>query len=114
MSTYLVTVERAQRMGSVLQVLPRIRLGELVAREPGIMMPMPGDGLWLRFPDGSSRTAVVGLFGIDAWQTPDGSLLTDSDPRDPVVTLSIAGDLQPADVPAGTQVWLTDPLYAPS
>jgi hypothetical protein len=110
MSTYLVTVERTQRMGSVLQVLPRIRLKELVAREPGIMMAMPGDGLWLRLPDGSSRTAVVGLFGIEAWAS-EGGLVTSSDPADPEVTLSIAGDLQPAEVPAGTQVWLTDPQY---
>ncbi len=110
MSTYLVTVERAQRMGSVLQVLPRIRLAELATREPDLMMPMPGDGLWLRFPDGSSRTALVGLFGIEAWQGP-GGLVTSSDPRDPEVTLSIAGDLQPAEVPSGTQVWLTAPRY---
>jgi hypothetical protein len=109
-SSFLVIVERAQRMGSLLQVLPRIPLKELIAREPGIMMPMPGDGLWLRFPDGSNRTAVLGLFGVEAWQT-DGGLLTSSDPQDPVLTLSIAGDLRPEDVPPGTQVWLTDPQY---
>lgn len=110
MSTYLVTVESAQRMGTLLQVLPRIPIRELTAREPGLMMPMPGDALWLRFPDGSSRTAVLGLFGIEAWQREDG-LYTSSDPQDPVLTLSIAGDLQPEEVPAGTQVWLTEPQY---
>jgi hypothetical protein len=111
MSVYLVTVESAQRMGSVLQVLPRIRLKELVAREPRIMMPMAGDGLRLRFPDGSSRAAVVGLFGVEAWES-GGGLLTSSAPDDPEITLSLAGDLQPAEVPAGTEVWLADPLYA--
>lgn len=110
MPSFLVTVEQTDRVGSLLRVLPRIPIRELTAREPGLITPMPGDALRLRLPDGSDRSAVVGLFGIEAWQTDDG-LLTDSDPRNPVITLSIGGDLRPEDVPAGTQVWLAEPQY---
>jgi len=106
MASFLVIVESTQRMGELLRVLPRVRISELLAREPDLMTPLPGDKLWLRLPDGGTRTAVLGLFGIEAWAG-DGGLLTSSDPQDPVLTLSIAGDLQPDDVPPGTQVWLT-------
>lgn len=94
----------------MLQVLPRLLLKSLAQREPDLMTPMPGARLELRMPDGSVRHAALASFGVEAWEQ-DGGLVTSSDPSNPELTLNIAGDLQPQDVPVGTEIWLAEPHF---
>jgi len=108
-AVYLLTVERAERVGGLLRVLPQVPIRELIEREPGIIMPLPGEPLELRLPDGHVRSAPLGVFGVETVEGEDGDFHTVSDPADPVLTLRIGGDLQPADLPAGTEVWLAQP-----
>lgn len=70
------------------------------------MKPMQGGAVELRLPDGQIRRAAIRLFGIDGWQK-DGYFYTASNPADPELTLSLQ-DVEPADVPVGTQVWLPE------
>jgi hypothetical protein len=109
MSFYLLTAESSRRFGSEVQVMPTIRLKDLIEQAPDLMAPMPGDALELRLPDGEILIAAVARFGIEAWEL-DGKLQTYSDPSDPVLTLSIA-DLGSDRVPVGTEVWLAEPRY---
>jgi len=110
MQLYLFTVESAYPFGAQLQVLPRVPLSGLVERAPNLLGPQPGDGLELRLPDGQLKHATIGSFGIEAWHR-DGGFVTTSNPVDPVFTLNIAGDMQSADVPAGTEIWLAEARY---
>jgi hypothetical protein len=107
---YLLTVENSYQFGAQLQILPRVPLSSLVERAKDLLGPQPGEGLELRLPDGSVRQATIGSFGIEGWRRGDG-IYTANDPSDPVFTLNIAGDLQPNNVPAGTQVWLAEAKF---
>ncbi len=109
MPFYLLTVEGSRRYGSELQVMPAIRVKDLVERAPDLMTPMPGDALQLRLPDGTRLPAAVAHFGVEAWER-DGKIEIHGDPADPVLTLTIAG-LESDDLPAGTEVWLDEPKY---
>jgi hypothetical protein len=113
MACYLLTVESAQARGDTLKVLPRVPINAMIAREPDLMTPMPGAPLQLRLPDGGVRVAAIKTFGVEAWER-DGSLFTTSPPDNPELTLVIAGGLRPADVPAGTEIWLAEPSYRPT
>jgi hypothetical protein len=103
---HLLTVDHAHAVGGDVQVAPTVRLQRLEADSPGEMKPMRGDAVELRLPDGQIRRAAIRLFGIDGWQK-DGYFYTASNPAGPELTLSIQ-DAEPADIPAGTQVWLPD------
>jgi hypothetical protein len=111
MPAYLLTVESAQRVGELVRVLPAVPIRLLIDQQPGMLMPMPGDPLELRLPDGRTRSVPLGVFGVETWTGDDGALYTTSDPADPVLTLRIDGDVQPDEVPAGTEVWLSEPGY---
>lgn len=108
MATYLLTVHSTQAFGDELQVLPRVPIGTLVAREPDLKALMPGDPLELRLPSGDVRAAAVASFGVETWER-DGDLYFVGDPDNPDLTLVIAGGLQPDHVPAGTEIWITGP-----
>jgi len=106
---YLLTVESSRRYGSELQVMPTIPIKDLVERAPDLMIPMPGDALQLRLPDGNRLTAAVAHFGVEAWER-DGKIEIHGDPADQVLTLTIVG-LGSDELPAGTEVWLDEPKY---
>jgi hypothetical protein len=110
MATYLLTVESVQAHGELLQVLPKVPIGSIATREPNLIMPMRGDSLELRLPDGTVQSATVHMFGVEAWER-DGRLYTTSAPDNPELTLTIAGGLKPEDVPEGTEIWLAHPTY---
>lgn len=107
MSRYLLTVEGSERFGSELRVRPLVRVKELIEREPDLMIPMPGDALQLRLPDGRRVRATVARFGVEAFLR-DGSLYTEGDPTDPVLTLTIV-DLESDALPGATEIWLDEP-----
>lgn len=100
----LLTVERAHRTGFGLQLEPKVKLAYLQGVRPGMPMLHEGDEVELRLPDGTTRTAYVSTFAIEAWHL-NGKYVTTSDPRDPSLTLTLAGDLTPDDVPVGAEVW---------
>ena len=75
MHFYLLTVESTSQSGTYLQVLPRVPLQSLIERASGLLMPMAGDKLELRLPDGSVRHALVGSFGIEFWRSQGGRFL---------------------------------------
>lgn len=110
MYCYLLTVESSSQSGTDLQVLPRVPALGLGKRAPGLMMPMSGDGLELRLPDGRVQHARVGSFGLELWRNEDGNLYTTSDPSNPLLTLTITG-AHVEDVPPGTEVWLSEAKY---
>jgi hypothetical protein len=105
MSVHLLTVESAEPVGGNLQVRPKVSISALAGAHPDLTVPMPGDTVQMRLPDGSQRNAFVASFGIEMFER-DGYLYTDSPPDDPQMTLSLTGDLGPEDVPAGTEIWL--------
>ena len=104
MAYHLLTVDHGHAVGGGVQLAPTVRLHRLVTDAPGAMCPVRGDPVKLQLPDGSVRMAAILHFGIDGWQD-DGHFCMASDPADPQFTLSIQ-DAGPADLPAGTQVWL--------
>lgn len=67
-------------------------------------MPMRGDPVELRMPDGTRRPSAIALFGIDGWKKGD-HFYTASNPADPQLTLTIA-EQEPGNLPSMTQVWL--------
>jgi hypothetical protein len=105
MACHLLTVESVQSRGTGLRIMPPVRMRGLIERAPGMAMPMPGDPVELRLPGGQTRHATVASFGVESWLR-DGELVTTADPADPACTLSLAGDIGAADLPAGTEVWI--------
>ena len=67
---------------------------------------MQGSELELREPNGIVRPALLKTYGISAWKQADGSLAVYGDLNDPEIHLTITSE--PAEVPAGTEVWLVD------
>ena len=114
MSVHLLTVERVEKRGDRLQLAPSVPISRLAAANPDVMMPVQGDMVRLVTPDGRELKALVAMFGVEAWEV-DGYVYTDSDPRDPrlTLTITITGDLEPEDVPPGTEVWQHQPRRAP-
>jgi hypothetical protein len=110
MPFHLMTVEETHRFGPTLQVLPRIPVKELRERAGNLVVPMAGDPLELRLPEGPMAHASVYTFGIEMWEV-DGRLLTNSNPADPELTLTIQGTTLPEELPLGTEVWLAEPRY---
>lgn len=106
MSYHLVTVESIEQTAHGLRVVPRIPVQRLASDRPDSTVPMSGDPLELRLPDGTVRPASVALFGIDAWSDGDAYYI-DTDPDDPELSLTIALPA-PDDLPAGTEVWLPE------
>jgi hypothetical protein len=104
-ATYrLLTVEHAHRTGFGLQLEPKVKLKYIGQSQPGEPVPFDGDEVELRLPDGTVRSAYIAVFAIEAWLD-RGVYVTRSDPKDPSLTLTLAGDLTPGDAPVGTEVW---------
>jgi len=114
MCFYLLTVESSSQSEFGLQVLPHVSLHSLSEHDPGLLMPMAGDELELRLPDGRVQRALVGHFGIEMWRHEDGHFYTISDPSNPAATLTIAGGFHTEDVPPGTEIWLSEAKYQTS
>jgi hypothetical protein len=108
MRFHLVTVEGTQQQGQTWTVAPTIPLRGLIERGPNLMMPMAGEELELRLPDGHVVTGIIAGFGVDVWKDSEGKLWTNMDPSDPALTLTISCDTDVSAVPPGTEVWLKD------
>lgn len=104
-TTYrLLTVEAAHRTGFGLQLEPKVKLRHIGEAQPHEPVPHDGDEVELRLPHGEIRNAYIAAIGIEMWRA-GNSYVTASDPKDPALTVTLAGDLTPDDVPAGTEVW---------
>jgi hypothetical protein len=108
----LLNVELAMRTRNGLKVEPGVRLRSLLGRIPDADVPQPGDLLEIRFPDGGENRAEVALFGWDGYNAGNGMMYMYTDPADPRFNLTIAGNLEPAAVPKGSEIWLID--YGPA
>jgi hypothetical protein len=106
MRFHLVTVEGAQQSGETWRIAPSVPLRSLMERGPTLMMPMAGEDIELRLPDGRVMKAKIASFGIDAWKDSEGRLYTNTDPTDPALTLTITCNANVAEVPGGTEIWL--------
>lgn len=114
MDYHLLTIEELQPLGNAWSVRPRVSLRRFVARGPKLMMPMPGEEVELRLPDGRVTTATIASFGVDVWTDGEGNMYTDSNPAAPMLTLTITGSEEVGAAPAGTEVWLTNARSAPA
>jgi hypothetical protein len=103
---HLMTAEGVERTGDAWKIKPPLLLRSLVERRSGIMMPMTGDAVELRLPDGQAISASIVSFGVEAWKDDDGNLYTRSDPANPSLTLTITCDSDLTNLPSGTEVWL--------
>jgi hypothetical protein len=106
MRFYLLTVEEARNSGEVWRIMPDVSLRTLIERGPAVMMPMAGEEVELRLPDGHILAARIATFGLGVWQDSEGNLHTDSDPSDPALTLTITCDSSVSAIPVGTEIWL--------
>jgi hypothetical protein len=105
MRFHLVTVEGTQQFDETWTIAPLVPLRTL---PPTLIMPMAGDELELRLPDGPILTAIVESFGVDAWQDEEGNFYTNMDPSDPSLTLTIRYDSGVGEIPPGTEIWLSN------
>ena len=106
MRFYLLTIEEARKSDEVWRTMPDVPLRTLVERGTGVMMPIAGEEVELRLPDGKILAAHIATLGLGVWQDSEGNLHTDSDPSDPALTLTITCDSSVSEIPAGTEVWL--------
>jgi len=107
----LLNVEDAVRTRNGLRVEPGIRLRALLRRISDQDVPLPGDLLEIRFPDGGENRVQVAAFGWEGLES-GGAMYLNTDPTDPKFNLVIAGDLSPIAVPRGSEIWLVD--YGPA
>ena len=105
MATYLLTVQTAECDNEGLRLFPGIRLSQTKDR-PTISQMMQGAELELRRPDGTGLRTVLVTYGVSAWRGEDGAFYMRDDPADPEIKLTISGDIQAEQAPAGTEVWL--------
>src|SRR5690242_2152687 len=103
MRVHLLTVEGAQQFGEMWKIAPSVPLRSL---PPKLMMPMAGEEIELRLPDGQVMTARIARFGVDAWKDSEGNLYISTDPSDPSLTLTIVCGPNVGEVPPGTEIWL--------
>jgi hypothetical protein len=108
MRFHLVTVDGAQQFGETWVIAPLVTLRSLMERGPTLMMPMAGEEIEFRLPDGQVMKGHIGSFGIDVWKDSDGNLDTDTDPSNPSLTLTITCASDVEDVPVGTEIWLSN------
>lgn len=108
MDVHLLTIEGLEPIGDAWTITPRVPLRSLVKRGPKMMMPMPGEKVELRLPDGRVMTAIIASFGIDVWKDSEGQIFTNADPAGPSLTLTITGHPEIGSAPAGTEVWLSN------
>lgn len=104
----LLNVEDAVRTRNGLKVEPGVRLRALLGRISDEDVPLPGDLLEIRFPDGGEDRAQVAAFGWEGLEAGGGLVPLHTDPTDPKFSLVIAGDLPPTAVPRGSEIWLID------
>jgi hypothetical protein len=53
-------------------------------------------------------TAHIASFGVDVWQDSEGNFYMNTDPSDPVLTLTITCTSDVGEVAPGTEIWLSD------
>jgi hypothetical protein len=102
----MLTIESAEPDSCGIRLVPGIRLSEAAGR-PAIGRMMQGARVELRQTDGRITQTSLVTYGISVKEN-DGSLYLEDDPSDPEIKLTVAGDLTPAEVAPGTEVWLCD------
>jgi len=80
MRFHLLTVEATQQFGEEWRIAPSVPLRSL---PPKLMMPMAGEEIGLRLPDGQVVTAVISGFGVGGWKDSEGNLHLSTDPSEP-------------------------------
>jgi hypothetical protein len=112
MRIHLVTVEGAEQVDDYWEIAPLVPLSSLGQHGTGLMMPMAGDDLELLLPDGNTKSAHIASFGVSVWKDSEGNLFMDTDPADPYLSLSIMCDSDVGEVPAGTEIWLSEAKFS--
>src|SRR5579859_6837997 len=112
MRIHLLTVEATEQSGEIWKIAPLVPMRSLRKHGPGLMMPMRGEEVELRLPDGHIMTAHIAMFGIDAWKDSEGNLFINTDPSDPSLTLTITCPPTVTDVPPGTEIWLSNARFS--
>lgn len=106
----LLTIEGMTDDGDSWTVAPTVPFGRLPA---DAMMPMHGDAVELRLPDGRTLAAQVMSLGVSVSSDDEGNYYSDSaDLTELGMTLSLMGDSAIGQAPPGTEVWLTNLLTA--
>lgn len=111
MRFHLLTVEEAQQFGDKWRIAPSVRLHSM---PPTMLLPLTGEEIELRLPDGRVLTAHVDIFGVDMWEDNEGNLFTTTDPSDVYLTLTITCASDVKEVPPGTAIWLSNARYGPA
>ena len=111
MRFHLVTVEETEQFGDQWTIAPLVRLQDMSEHAPGLMMPMAGEEVELRLPDGGTKTAHIVSFGVSLWKDSEGNFYTNSDLTDPSLTLTIKCDPDVKGIPPGTQIWLPNATF---
>lgn len=108
---HLLPLEQAEQLGDTdnWRIQPLIPLKDLAK---DMMVPMAGEPLELRLPDGRVVRAQVASFGVEAWRDSSGNLYISTDPSDPSLTLVIALGEDLTDVPPGTEVWPSEATWS--
>ncbi|MEY9887136.1 hypothetical protein ABIA35_004670 [Catenulispora sp. MAP12-49] len=109
MPYHLLTVSSSRRSGSWLYLYPTLAIKELAARVADDQVPVQGDILLLRFPNGQTFQAPLADFAMET-ELRDGKYVVRHDPADPEFTVVVAIDDKSPEVPVGTEVSLDDSL----
>jgi hypothetical protein len=106
MAVRLVTVESCEKVADGLYVYPGVPLEVLSANQElkGLMSNGP---IELRLPDGTRRQSRLVRFGVSVFKAGDGSFYVPGDEKGPRFTMmfTLSPELEPCDVPPGTEIW---------
>ena len=110
MAIKLLTVEEAFSSDAGLHLRPGVLLSWMTA-EPELRGLTQGTPLELRRPDGSVLWATLLTYGASVTCGEDGSFYVPGDENGPTWTIvfTLPPEVCPADVPAGTEVWVESP-----
>jgi hypothetical protein len=99
MATLLLTVEACYPTAQGLAVLPCLPLQALASR-PEFLRLQQGSRIEVRRPDGTRREIRIATYGVPVEKGLDGSFYSKHEIR-----FTLASELTPEEVPAGTEVW---------
>lgn len=113
MKIHLLTIEGIEQYGDEWTCAPTVPMDSLSEYGPTFMMPMAGDELELRYPDGRVVAARIVSFGVSVWRDSDDAFYMPTDPAEPALTLTVSNDSSLADLIPGAEVWLSEAKFAP-
>src|SRR5689334_7929504 len=109
MATLLLTVERCYLTDQGAVVLPCLPLKALASR-PEFRRLQQGSRIELRRPNGTRRESRIATYGAPVEKGSDGSFYVRGGPDGPEfeIQFTLAPELAPEEIPAGTEVWYLD------